>query len=160
MRKNKEMRKTMKERIKAPMGKMILYSLLFFILVEALSLVLGQAPIIGDLASAIIVGAATIGFMASMINIYVGNEDEKPFSYFSHMAKHFKLWIFSRLWLILKYLPGMIVMTAGVVIMAAGGLGAILQYASVEELLDPDVLASVGIVALLGVLLFLITFES
>ena len=153
MRKNKEVRKVVNENFKPIKGKLMLYTLVFFLIPVAVSFI----PFVGQLLSSIISAVCAIGFTAVVVNIYNGHgENESPVSFFSHSAKLFTNWFCAGLWICLKCIVGIIIAVIGLVMMMVGGASALVLSSQSSLDISQEMLGGLGIVAIIGLLLYFV----
>ena len=154
MRTNKEIRAGMKERLTEVKGKLMKYSLVYF----AITIAIGYIPIVGKFLSVIMVILA-IGLMASIINIWNGNDaEETPIKFFMHAGHFIKNYICGYLWIVLKCIPGVIIAIVGVVIIIVGGGEAALQLLANEGNVTSAQISNLGTTVAAGFLVYFIGF--
>ena len=74
MHKNKEIRSVVNEKFKPLKGKLMLYAFVYLLLTGLANGVLRLIPVVGSLAGAILAILTAIGFTATVVNVYNGND--------------------------------------------------------------------------------------
>jgi hypothetical protein len=144
----------MLERVKGKIGKMALYTFVYFLLVGLCETGLGFIPVVGESLQSIFTTWTILGLTFTVVNLYNGDDSkESPVSFFVHAAQNFKMWIFTSLWIFVKCLPGIITFFVGIILMGVGGVG--FTAANMESELS-SLEAGMGILALSGMLIMFI----
>ncbi len=155
MRAGSEIRRTAKETARPNIKKIVLIGFIFLAIGELLKLI----PKVGDFLNSLLTGIFGVGTIASIVYLYKGKSDEGVFDFFKRGIEFFTKTFCAGLWLLLKLLPSILIMTVGSIMMILGISGvstdAINAYLKTYNTVYLNG-ANFGPVSIIGILLLVI----